>query len=332
MKPKIASGASPVRVYFLGSGHIGVPTLERLHEDPRIVLVGVGTQPDRPTGRRKKLTPTAIGAAAAALGLSPDKPQSVNDPLFLQQLGAQEPDTVAVLSFGQFLKQPLLDLPRFGCLNIHTSLLPRHRGAAPVAAAILAGDTESGISYIRMDAGLDTGPVYARLPVPVGDRETAAGLEARLGNLAAASIVDTVVAVCRQDLVAVAQDDSAATTATKLKKQDGKIDWREDATTIERKIRAYQPWPRAWFELVTGRGTKRVQITEAAEVSPPDSSRGQNTPGKIIQADKNAWVVACGGGSALELRRIIPEGSREMPAEAFLRGTPVEGSACLAGA
>ena len=309
--------AEPIRVYYLGSGELGVPVLERLAAAPEVLLVGVGTQPDRPAGRNRHLAPTPVGAAAARLGLAADRVATINAPDGLERLAALRPDVMVVVSFGQLLREPVLALPRCGCLNVHASLLPRYRGAAPIQAAILAGDAEAGVSFMRMDKGLDTGPVYEQVRLPLAGDETAGVLEQRLARLAADALVPCLWRVCREGCPAVAQAHAEATVVRKLKKEDGHLDWNLDATVLARRVRAFQPWPGAWCELRTSKGTRRLIVTaatlEAAATGAPV------LPGTVLQADHHQWIIACGAGS-LRLERVIPEGRGEMGAADFLRG------------
>ena len=309
----------PIRVYFLGSGEIGLPVLEVRASDPGICLTGIGSQPDRPSGRRRKLRPTPVSAWAAKRGVAADKPASVNREAFLERLREQTPDLVVVVSFGQILKAGLLDLPPHGCLNVHASLLPRHRGAAPVQAAIREGDSETGVSFMRMDEGLDTGPVYRRVRHPVRAGITAGDLEAELGALAAQHVGSCIVDVVRHGLQPDAQDDERATYARKMRKADGRIDWNAPADAIERQVRACLPWPRAFFFTERKGRPFRVQVLKA-DVS--DCAAASVPAGTVVQADGDTWLVAC-GEQCLRLLRVVPEGKKEMAAAAFLRGHPV---------
>lgn len=310
------NGKVPIRVYFLGSGSLGVPGLRALIADPRICVAGVGTQPDRLAGRRRHPTPTLIGTEAAALGLAADKPVEVNATAFIERLRTLALDLVVVVAYGQILRDAMLGLARFGCLNVHASLLPRHRGAAPVAAAILAGDVATGVTFMRMDAGLDTGPIYETHHIPLHGRETASELEAHLAHLAAAHLANGIQRICHQGLVAAPQPDLGVSYARKLKKEDGLIDWTTSAPEIERRIRAMLPWPTAFALVQTGKRTRRLQVTAAAVKHPTTTCA---RPGETMQAENGTWIVACGTG-ALELLRVVPEGRTEMTAIEFLRG------------
>lgn len=309
--------AEPIRVYYLGSGELGVPVLERLVAAPEVLLVGVGTQPDRPAGRNRHLAPTPVGAAAARLGLAADRLVTINAAECLERLAALRPDVMVVVSFGQLLREPALTLPRWGCLNVHASLLPRHRGAAPIQAAILAGDAEAGVSFMSMDQGLDTGPVYEQARLPLAGDETAGVLEQRLARLAADALAPCLWRVCREGRQAVAQAHAEATVARKLKKEDGHLDWRLDAALLARRVRAFQPWPGAWCELRASKGTRRLIVTAAT--SEAAVAGASAAPGTVLRADRHQWSIACGAGS-LRLERVIPEGRGEMGAADFLRG------------
>ena len=298
------ASSEPVSVYYLSSGRLGVPLLDALLGDPRIRLLGVGTQPDRLGGRHRRPIATPVGAHADHLGRPADRVPSVNADAFL------------VASFGQILKPALLALPACGCFNVHASLLPRHRGAAPVSAAILAGDACTGISFMSMDVGLDTGPVYRTLSTPLMPTETTGELEERLAHLAAGGLVDCLWDVARGGLVAVPQPREGVTYAARLVKEDGRLDWSLSAVQVSRQVRAMAPWPGAFTEVPTGGRRLRLQVLSAA-VQPGVVHRGQL--GEVLQADGDGWVIACGEG-ALRLTRVRAEGRAAMDADAFLRG------------
>ena len=310
---------APIRAFFLGSGRLGIPALEQLFHAPDIQLVGVGTQPDRPQGRNRRLAPTPLGQAAQQLGITPDKPGNPNDLSFLNRLRELALEIIIVIAYGHLLRDALLALPRFGCLNVHASLLPRHRGAAPIQAAILTGDPETGISFMRMDQGLDTGPVYIQYQVPLEGTETAATLEPRLAQVAGEHVVDLVRRICRQGLKPSPQPAAGATVARKLQKDSGRIHWDLEAAQVARQVRAYQPWPGAWFLLPAPKGTRRLTVTVARAVP---LGLAAAIPGEVIQADPKGWVIAC-GRDAIQLERVIPDGRGEMTAPEFLRGCPV---------
>ncbi len=310
---------APLRVYCLAAGAIAVPLLAALHADARFVVVGLGTQVDRPSGRHRLPTPTAVGAWAHAQGHPVSQLDDVNAPAVVAAVQALAPDFLVVFAFGQLLAPAVLAVPRLGSINVHASLLPRHRGAAPVSAAILAGDAETGISVMRMAAGLDRGPVYAQFRLPLSGREYAPELEARLAALAAAHTGETLVRVARGELTPCPQADGPASYARKLSKDRGQLKWTLPAVRLERMVRAFHPWPGAWFTLTTPKGARRLRLTAAAAVpaaAPPVP------PGTIVQADRQGWAVQTAAG-VLQILNLVPEGRSEMSAVEFLRGSPL---------
>ncbi len=305
-----------IKLYLLASGDIAVPVLERLCRATEIELLGIATQADRRAGRKRQLQPTAIGAYCAQHNLPVLKPASVNAPDFISHLRALQPDIILVMAYGQLLKQPILELPRLLCLNIHASILPKYRGASPITQAILNRDKYTGNSFMAMERGLDTGPVFRIVKLPLHDNEYADELEMKLGQLAAEHVVATLVDIAAGRLTAEPQDDSLATTVGKISKTDGIINWQADAATIEAMVRAYYPWPGAVFQLDTRKGPLKIQIT-AAEICDITAS-----PGRIVQADKHGLIIACGSG-ALKILKLIPQGKKEMTGRDFLNGYPV---------
>ena len=310
--------SSKVRVYFLSSGRIGVPILDALCQDTELELVGVGSQPDKEAGRKKKLAPTPLAKHAQELGLSVEKPVTVNSPDYLEHLKDLGVELLVVASFGQILKPALLDLPRLGCLNVHASLLPKCRGAAPISEVILNGDEETGVTFMKMDPGLDTGPVYCESRCPICPTENVVQLEDKLGLLAAKSIGDVIRKIADGSLQPVPQPAEGSTYAKKIKKTDGAADWNLPATVLARKVRAYYSWPSLFALLPVGGNYKRISIKEAAPIDLPHAS----PPGTILEATNKSFVIACGQG-ALNIIRLIPEGKKEMAASDFLRGTQV---------
>jgi methionyl-tRNA formyltransferase len=301
------------KVYFLGSGNIAVASLAKLHVSERINLVGIGTQMDRPAGRKRKLMPTPVGAWAAENNIEIDKPASVNSEDFLLMLRELNPDIVFVASFGQLLKSELLELPRTACVNLHASLLPDYRGAAPIIAAVLDGISVTGITFMKMDKGLDTGPMYCAFEQRITD-ERADQLEEKLGLLAAEHVEIVIEKIVSGELELHEQDHDKMTYAEKIKKEDGLLDWNEPAEIIVRKIRAFYPWPGMSFTIETPKKSLRITITEADAISEHSA-----TPGSTITADKNSWIMACGIG-AIKLKKVKPEGKGEMSGSDFVRG------------
>lgn len=303
-----------LKVHFLGSGAFAVPVLEAIAASKGLQLAGTGTQPDRPAGRKRTLAPTPVGRRADELGIACERIPSVNEPEFLARMEALQPDFIIVVSFGQLLKGGILDLPRYGCLNIHASLLPRHRGASPIAASILAGDAETGVGFMRMDKGLDTGPVYCSYSLPLHGDETTETLEAALSGLAAVNVEAVCLRIASGALTCHPQDHSLASVSKKIRKHDGSLDWSEDSTAILRKVRAYNRWPGVSFKTATPSGPHLVKILEAAP------AEGEGTPGQVLRADRREWVVACGKG-ALSIKRLVPEGRKDMSFLDFLHGS-----------
>ncbi|MGN0892356.1 MAG: methionyl-tRNA formyltransferase [Oligosphaeraceae bacterium] len=313
-------GASPskIRVYYLGSGNLGIAILDALRADGGIELVGIGSQPDRPVGRKHRLAPTPFARHALESGLEVDRLPSVNTPEFLEKLRTLGTEILLVVAFGQLLKQELLSLPPFGCLNVHASLLPRYRGACPINAAILNGDKRTGVSFMRMERGLDTGPVYHMVELPILETETTEELEERLGLLAASRIGGVLRRITREGLQPTPQPPTDEPNVRKICKEDGAIPWNASARRISNMVRAYQPWPRAYTCVPVQGELRRIQITEATCTAEDSGAQA----GQVLPESGKALVVACGAGTLL-IHRLIPDGKKEMSAADFLRGNPV---------
>ena len=294
---------------LMGSDEFSVPALLALDMAHRVV--GVVTQPDRPSGRGQELTPNAVKATAEAFGLPLIQPLRVGEPDVLSQLGEWMPDVIVVAAFGQILPRSVLELPAMGCVNVHASLLPRWRGAAPVAHAILAGDEETGITLIKMDEGLDTGPILARESTTVEVDDTAETLRARLAELGAQLLVEVLPAFVDGDLVPRPQPAVGITYAPQLHKTDGEIDWRQPAVQVDRMVRAYTPWPSAY----THWQGRRLKILETI---PMLAWRGSAPPGTVF-VDEVSPIVATGDG-AVWVTRLQLEGRKPMAADRFLFG------------
>ncbi len=305
-----------VKVYFLGSGPIAVPVLRALIADGRIELVGVGTQPDRPAGRRREPHPTPVGESADRWGRPAERIESVNAPDFLARLAALAPDIVLVVSFGQLLKDGLLSLPRRGCVNVHGSLLPSYRGAAPIAMAIANGDAATGVAFMQMERGLDSGPVYRTIEYPLDGSETADVLECALGELAARRVGDTLLAIASGSLEAHPQDAARVTVARKMKKEDGHLDFHLPAVILERKVRAFHPWPGAFFTLEHPGSGELLTVSVLRGRVRYDMS---GAPGETLCADKRGWVIGAGDG-ALEVLELVVPGKKAMSGSAFWNG------------
>ncbi len=298
-----------MRIIFAGTPPFAAAALNALADAGHDIAL-VLTQPDRPAGRGMKLTPSAVKQAALARGLTVSQPPSLKSPEAQAGLRAVNADIMVVAAYGLILPQAVLDLPRLGCLNIHASLLPRWRGAAPIQRAILADDAETGITIMQMDAGLDTGAMLSRTVVPIRDDDTAASLHDTLAAAGASAIVAALAHYAT--LVPAVQDAAQATYAAKLGKDEAQLDWRQPADQLARAVRAYNPAPGAWT-LLDGVPLK----VWAAEAVP-----GAGEPGAVLRADAEALIVACGDG-ALSVREIQPAGSKRMAAAAFLAGRPL---------
>jgi methionyl-tRNA formyltransferase len=296
-----------LRVVFAGTPPFAARALEALVEAGHQVSL-VLSQPDRPSGRGLKLTPSAVSQTAVRLGIPVAKPASLKDASGAQLIRDAACDVMVVAAYGLLLPQPVLDIPRAGCLNIHASLLPRWRGAAPIQRAILAGDEVTGISIMRMEAGLDTGPVLLKRERPIGARETTRSLTTSLAELGAEAIVEALARV--EALEPVPQDPAAVTYAAKILKSEGSIDWALGNDEIDRKIRALDPFPGAEARS----GDTPLKIWSAEPVP------GDGPPGSWLAHDRLP-VVACGRG-ALRLLEVQRPGSKRMSSEAFARGNP----------
>jgi methionyl-tRNA formyltransferase len=308
---------------FLGSGPFAVPALEALARGPSRPSLVV-TRPDRPGGRGLRTIPTPVRERAAALGLKVEAPASANEAAFLEKLKALAPEVILVADYGEMLREPLRSIPRIGIFNLHGSLLPRHRGAAPVPAAILAGDSETGVTLFRIAKGLDSGPVVARIATPIGPLETAGGLEDRLARLAADLLDSTLANLLSGNFAEEQQRDDLATPAPKLPKGAGAIEWSLAAQAVVNFIRAMSPRPGAFTFLRReasdpSRPPDRIRILRA-QPAQPDPSRAPSAPGTITLVEKQRFQVAAGAGE-IEPMEIQPAGKGVMPAAEYLRGS-----------
>lgn len=303
-----------MRILFIGTGEIGVPVLRSLLNSQEHQLVGVVTQPDKPAGRNLRMAAPPIKAAAAGGAFPIFQPARIKDEGAVAEIRALAPDVIVVMAYGQILPRSILEIPRVACLNLHASLLPRHRGAAPIQAVILAGDRESGITVMYMDEGLDTGDVLLQSRLEIAEDETGGSLHDRLGKIAPATLDDALSRLQKGDAPRIPQDSSVATYAPKLEREDGRIDWSEAATLIERKIRAFDPWPGAFTLMRDAAGHERkLKIFSSTVVS-----AAQSAPGEVVRSDGSIVIAARDG--ALSLGEVQLEGKRRMGAAEFLRG------------
>jgi methionyl-tRNA formyltransferase len=309
-----------MRIVFFGTGDIGLPTLRALLKSEHEV-VGVVTQPDKPVGRAQLIESPPIKRAlmSGALTTSPARseralalrvlqPVRIKDRQAIEEIHALTSDVIVVMAYGQILPRDILEIPKIACLNLHASLLPRWRGAAPIQAAIAAGDRETGITVMYMDEGLDTGDILLQRTIDIVPAETGGSLHNRLAEVAPEALLESLDLLAKRSAPRIPQDNALATYAPKLKREDGKIDWSDPAEVIERRIRAFDPWPGAFMKF-DGRNLK---VFSAIIVSL------LGKPGEILRRERE-FVVAAGEG-ALSLGEVQLEGKRRMPAAEFLRG------------
>lgn len=297
---------SAARILFAGTPGFALASLEALVGAGH-VPVAVLTQPDRPAGRGKKLTASPVKLFAVDKDIPVWQPATLKDPDVVEQVAAAKPDLIVVAAYGLILPQAILDIPKHGCLNIHASLLPRWRGAAPIQQAILNGDSETGICLMRMEAGLDTGPVFASAKLEIGAEETAGELHDRLADLGGKLLTENLAGILSGQLQPAPQDESLATYAGKIRKEDAAINWQAAAEEIDRKIRAYNPVPGAWFEL----GGERIKVWKASFIE-----NAEGPPGVVLQAGKAGVDVTCGSG-AIRILEVQRPGRRRVSAAEF---------------
>lgn len=301
-----------MRVLFIGTGDIGLPTLRWLLADPRHEVVGVVTQPDKPAGRRMVLTPPATKTLALQHGVPVLQPARIRNAV--EELSALDADVAVVIAYGQILSRAVLDVPRLGCLNIHASLLPKYRGAAPIQAPIKAGDPETGVTIMFMDEGLDTGDILLTVRTPLDGTETGGALHDRLAEMAPAALEQALDLLASGNPPRTPQDNSQASHVGKLSRADGRIDWEQSAEQIARTIRAYDPWPGS-HTFLNGATLKIVAATPHPEIT------GCPLPGTVLDS-QGKLLIACGSG-ALALTELQLESGKRLPTPAFLNGHPI---------
>ncbi len=301
-----------MKIVYMGTPQFAVPALEALAAAGHRML-GVVTRTDKPAGRGKIVTPPPVKEAAMRLGIPAHQPKRVREPGFVETLRAIGPDVIVVAAYGQILPKDILTLPKLGCVNLHASLLPKYRGAAPINWAIINGEAETGVTLMQMDEGMDTGAVLLKESIPIGPDDTAGSLTAKLADLGSRMIVAALPLIEQGKLAPVPQRHEEATLAPLLKKEDGGVDWSFPADAIRNRMRGLSPWPGAYTFL----DTKLVKLIEA-EVEP-----GTAEPGALVAKD-DALLAGTGSGM-LRLIRIQPEGKKPMTAAEFLRGHRVAG-------
>ncbi len=298
------------RVIFMGTPDFAVPALRALLSAPDYAVAGVVTQPDRPAGRGKVIQQSPVKAEALAAGVPILQPQKLREPGIFEQLQIWQPDLIVVAAFGQILRQNVLDLPRFGCINVHASLLPRWRGAAPIQVAIRAGDEETGITIMKMDAGLDTGPMLSQRAIPIEPADTGQSLHDKLAVLGGPLLIETLGPYLRGEISPQPQDESQQTYAPMLKKEDGAIVWSQPAEVIARQVRAFDPWPGTYTQW----DGQTLKILAGRAL--PGISR---EPGKVTRLADGLVAVGTGDG-LFALQSVQLAGRPVTPINAFVNG------------
>jgi methionyl-tRNA formyltransferase len=308
---------TPLRIIFMGTPTLAATVLEALAREKDLAAIGVVTQPDQPKGRELKLQPSPVKELALAKALPLLQPQRAKEPQFIEQVRALTPDLIVVAAYGQILPQSLLNVPRFACLNVHTSLLPKYRGAAPIQWAILNGDAETGVTIMKMDAGLDTGAIVSEQRTAIRDEDTAQTLHDRLAQIGGELLVRTIPDYVSGKIAAQPQPKEGATYARKIVKEDGKLDWSQPARVLWNHVRGLTPWPGTYTFLQRAPAPVLLKVLRA-EIT----SQRSGAPGEILSADREGIVVACGEGAMriLELQR---EGGKRLTAQQFLAGFPI---------
>lgn len=305
-----------MRIVFMGTPDFAVGSLQALCESGKHEILAVVTQPDRPKGRGNKLLQTPVKEYALAQGLTVYQPQKVKTPEFVELLHELQPELIVVAAFGQFLSKEILELPKYGCINVHASLLPKYRGAAPIQYAIIKGEKESGVTIMQMDIGMDTGAMLDKVVVPIAENTTMGELHDALREQGAALLLEVIDKIAAGTAVAEPQDNEQATYATLLDRSMEHIDWSKTAQEVHNLIRGFNPAPSTFTKLPNGKslkiwGSKMTDKSSAAAA------------GTVIETGKHSFFVACGEG-VLEITEVQPESKKRMPAQVFLNGRGVQ--------
>lgn len=311
-----------MRIVFMGTPDFAVGSLQALCESGKHEILAVVTQPDRPKGRGNKLLQTPVKEYALEQGLTVYQPQKVKTPEFVELLHELQPELIVVAAFGQFLSKEILELPKYGCINVHASLLPKYRGAAPIQYAIIKGEKESGVTIMQMDIGMDTGAMLDKVVVPIAENTTMGELHDALREQGAALLLQVIDKIAAGTAVAEPQDDAQATYATLLDRSMEHIDWSKTAQEVHNLIRGFNPAPSTFTKLPNGKslkiwGSKMTEKNSAAAA------------GTVIETGKHSFFVACGEG-VLEITEVQPESKKRMPAQVFLNGRGVQEGDLLA--
>lgn len=311
-----------MRIVFMGTPDFAVGSLQALCESGKHEILAVVTQPDRPKGRGNKLLQTPVKEYALEQGLTVYQPQKVKTPEFVELLHELQPELIVVAAFGQFLSKEILELPKYGCINVHASLLPKYRGAAPIQYAIIKGEKKSGVTIMQMDIGMDTGAMLDKVVVPIEENTTMGELHDALREQGAALLLEVIDKIAAGTAVAEPQDDAQATYATLLDRSMEHIDWSKTAQEVHNLIRGFNPAPSTFTKLPNGKslkiwGSKMTDKSSAAAA------------GTVIETGKHSFFVACGEG-VLEITEVQPESKKRMPAQVFLNGRGVQEGDLLA--
>jgi methionyl-tRNA formyltransferase len=302
-----------MKTIFLGTPQFAVPTLEAMAAQGHEVAA-VFTQPDRPKGRGQELVFPPVKVCALRLGIPVHQPLKVRAPEVVEQIRALAPEAMVVVGYGQIIPQSIIDIPPLGIINVHASLLPKYRGAAPIQWAIANGETVTGVTTMKIDAGLDTGAMLLKAETPIGENETALELGPRLAETGAKLLIETLERLQRGDLEPVPQRNEDASWAPVLNREHGMVDWEQPAAVIANRARGFLPWPGAWTWF-RGRRLSLWQVRKADVESPA-------VPGRLFSHGRKLYA-ACGAGEAVEILELQQEGRKRLPAEAFLNGTPL---------
>ena len=311
-----------MRIVFMGTPDFAVGSLQALCESGKHEILAVVTQPDRPKGRGNKLLQTPVKEYALEQGLTVYQPQKVKTPEFVELLHELQPEMIVVAAFGQFLSKEILELPKYGCINVHASLLPKYRGAAPIQYAIIKGEKESGVTIMQMDIGMDTGAMLDKVVVPIAENTTMGELHDAMREQGATLLLQVIDKIAAGTAVAEPQDDAQATYATLLDRSMEHIDWSKTAQEVHNLIRGFNPAPSTFTKLPNGKslkiwGSKMTDKSSAAAA------------GTVIETGKHSFFVACGEG-VLEITEVQPESKKRMPAQVFLNGRGVQEGDLLA--
>ena len=311
-----------MRIVFMGTPDFAVGSLQALCESGKHEILAVVTQPDRPKGRGNKLLQTPVKEYALAQGLTVYQPQKVKTPEFVELLHELQPELIVVAAFGQFLSKEILELPKYGCINVHASLLPKYRGAAPIQYAIIKGEKESGVTIMQMDIGMDTGAMLDKVVVPIEENTTMGELHDALREQGAALLLQVIDKIAAGTAVAEPQDNEQATYATLLDRSMEHIDWSKTAQEVHNLIRGFNPAPSTFTKLPNGKSLK----IWGSKMTAKNSTAAAGT---VIETGKHSFFVACGEG-VLEITEVQPESKKRMPAQVFLNGRGVQEGDLLA--